>query len=172
MITLATPSTSLYEPWLDCVEDFADTARDGSGDWQIDDFAADRATFDAQLAMASAEADTSATLQPGHVHCDYRWITDGTEMLGFLAVRHSLDNDFLRTLGGHIGYSIRPSARRLGHATAALGLAVGHARRRGLTRVLVTCDHDNIGSARTIENNGGLLENTLHGKLRYWITCA
>lgn len=172
MITLATPSTSLYDRWLACVEDFGDTARDGSGDWQVQDFAADRVTFDALLAVAAAEADTSQTLPPGHVHCDYRWITDGSEMLGFVAIRHSLDNDFLRTLGGHIGYSIRPSARRLGHATAALGLAVEHAGRLGLARVLVTCEHDNAGSARTIENNGGVLENQVEGKLRYWISCT
>ena len=42
-------------------------------------------------------------------------------------------------------------------------------------RVLVTCDDDNVGSIRTIEKNGGVLENVVSGqgldkaKRRYWI---
>jgi predicted acetyltransferase len=44
--------------------------------------------------------------------------------------------------------------------------------------VLVTCDDDNVGSIRTIENNGGVLENVVTGpdlevpKRRYWIDLA
>ena len=40
-------------------------------------------------------------------------------MLGAIALRHEL-NDFLLTIGGHIGYGIRPSARRRGLAAFAL----------------------------------------------------
>jgi len=45
----------------------------------------------------------------------------------------------------------------------------------GLHRILVTCDDDNIGSIRTIEKNGGILENVVDGPdlakpiRRYWI---
>ena len=45
----------------------------------------------------------------------------------------------------------------------------------GLTRVLVTCDDDNVGSIRTIEKNGGVLESIVADpemttpKRRYWI---
>ena len=45
----------------------------------------------------------------------------------------------------------------------------------GLTRVLLTCDDDNVGSIRTIEKNGGVLESIVAGphggkpKRRYWI---
>jgi len=41
--------------------------------------------------------------------------------------------------------------------------------------VLVTCDDGNIGSIKTIENNGGVLEDIVSGpdldkpKRRYWI---
>lgn len=44
------------------------------------------------------------------------------EYLGRLAIRHRL-TPRLRTLGGHIGYDIRPSARQRGHATAMLAAA-------------------------------------------------
>lgn len=74
---------------------------------------------------------------------------------------------------GHIGYGVRPSARRRGLATWALGETLDRARELGLTRVLVTCDDSNVASARTIEGNGGVLEDvrttTLGLTRRYWI---
>ena len=57
-----------------------------------------------------------------------------------------------------------------------LGLAIRICRDKfGLTQVLVTCDDDNIGSIKTIEKAGGVLENVVDGpdlvkpKRRYWI---
>jgi predicted acetyltransferase len=35
--------------------------------------------------------------------------------------------------------------------------------------VLVTCEETNVASARTIESQGGLLEDVRDGKRRYWI---
>ena len=35
--------------------------------------------------------------------------------------------------------------------------------------MLLTCDEDNVGSRRTIENAGGVYEDTRKGKRRYWI---
>lgn len=49
------------------------------------------------------------------------------------------------------------------------------ARKLGIDRVLVTCDDDNVASARTMEANGGVLENKLYVESekqtvrRYWI---
>ncbi len=99
---------------------------------------------------------------------DYWWITHDHEVVGFLAIRHRL-NEWLLEEGGHIGYSVRPSRRRQGHASRALGLALLRARDLGLDRVLVTCDEDNVGSARTIESQGGIFEDARKGKRRYWI---
>ena len=80
-------------------------------------------------------------------------------MVGFLAVRHGL-NDFLLEQGGHIGYSVRPSARGRGHASRALGLGLDHAAALGLDRVLLTCEPGNVASQRTIERAGGVYEDT------------
>jgi hypothetical protein len=60
---------------------------------------------------------------------------------------------------GHIGDGIRPSERRKGYATAMIGLALKEAKKLGIRRVLMVCDKDNIGSAKSIINNGGILEN-------------
>jgi predicted acetyltransferase len=97
-------------------------------------------------------------------------MADGDEYLGHISLRHSLDNPFLAEAGGHIGYAVRPGARRRGHASAALRQVVEVAGRRGIERVLVTCDLDNTASARTIESCGGVLEDERSGKRRYWVS--
>jgi predicted acetyltransferase len=81
-------------------------------------------------------------------------------------------------VGGHIGYVVVPEFRRQGYATAILRQSLQIARTQGLTRVLVTADDDNIGSIKTIEKNGGVLESIVTGpdgatpKRRYWIATA
>lgn len=55
-----------------------------------------------------------------------------------------------------------------------LKLALEDSKKIRLDKVLIVCDKDNIGSAKTIINNGGILENEIvasKGKLisRYWI---
>ena len=59
--------------------------------------------------------------------------------------------------------------------TDIVGLALEIARQMEMAKVLITCDDDNIGSARIIEKNGGVFENTYWesmlrtAKKRYWI---
>ena len=93
-------------------------------------------------------------------------------MVGAVNIRHDL-NDYLLKYGGHIGDGIRPSERRKGYATEMIRLALEECRELGLTRVLMTCDKNNIGSAKSIIRNGGILENEVleEGsiKQRYWI---
>lgn len=98
---------------------------------------------------------------------------DKNIFVGAVNIRHYL-NEALHFSGGHIGDGIRPSQRRKGYATAMLRLALEKCRELGISRVLMTCDKDNIGSAKSIINNGGILENEItneEGKLeqRYWI---
>lgn len=72
-------------------------------------------------------------------------------------------------MGGHIGYDVRRSRRRAGHATAMLAATLPVAHRLGIDPALVTCDADNVGSRRVIEANGGVLEDERNGKLRFWL---
>ena len=95
-------------------------------------------------------------------------------LLGAVNIRHYLNDALLRE-GGHIGDGIRPSERRKGYGTELLRLALAECRRLGIDRVLVTCSKDNIGSAKAIRRNGGVLENEFlneDGEIeqRYWIT--
>jgi predicted acetyltransferase len=96
-------------------------------------------------------------------------VCGGAEYLGRLAIRHRL-TEFLRRSGGHIGYDVRPTARRRRYATAMLGEALPVARALGLAQVLVTCDTDKIASRKVIEANGGHYEDTRGNKHRYRIS--
>jgi predicted acetyltransferase len=114
-------------------------------------------------------------LPASYVASTFLFAFDGPRIVGRVSLRPEL-NDFLRRVGGHIGYAVVPEFRRRGYATAMLrqSLEIAH-RDFGLDRVLLTCDDDNVGSIRTIEKNGGVLEGVITGpdlakpKRRYWI---
>ncbi|WP_369246550.1 GNAT family N-acetyltransferase [Streptomyces sp. R41] len=104
----------------------------------------------------------------GFVPATWYWYVDGDSYLGRIQIRHRLTPSLLE-LGGHIGYGVRPSARRKGYATAMLRDVLPYAHGLGLDRVLVTCDITNIGSRKVIEAAGGEFEDERDGKLRYWV---
>ncbi|MCL1631983.1 GNAT family N-acetyltransferase [Sporolactobacillus sp. CPB3-1] len=119
------------------------------------------------------EGKTDIVRRRGWVPATLYFLVDEQNYLyGSVHLRHEL-NEALVNLGGHIGYGIRPSERHKGYATKMLALALDKARNLQLKRVLLTCDQNNIGSAKTILHNGGVLENELrHGERitqRYWI---
>ena len=93
-------------------------------------------------------------------------------IVGAINIRHYL-NETLLFNGGHIGDGVRPSERRKGIATKMISLALEECRKLGIPKVLMVCDKDNIGSAKSIINNGGVLENEIMGDgvivQRYWI---
>ncbi|NBI08334.1 GNAT family N-acetyltransferase [Senegalia massiliensis] len=99
--------------------------------------------------------------------------TNDDYLIGMIDIRHRL-NDFLLNFGGHIGYSVRRSERQQGYATEMLKLALIKCLELDIKKVLIACDKDNIASAKTIINNGGILENEMpEGNSitqRYWIT--
>ena len=105
------------------------------------------------------------------------WITEDGVAVGMLRMRHFL-NDSLRIEGGHIGYYIRPSARRRGIATEALRQTLQELARLGERRALLTTDPDNLGSIRVIEANGGSLATRVPDPdglglvSQYWIELA
>ena len=98
---------------------------------------------------------------------------DRNIFVGAVNIRHYLNEGLLKS-GGHIGDGIRPSERRKGYATAMIGLALEECKKLGINKVLMCCDKDNVGSAKSIQNNGGILENEFINEdgvieQRYWI---
>jgi predicted acetyltransferase len=111
----------------------------------------------------------------GKVRTLVRWAqNENGRIVGTCRIRLALNSNLEKT-GGHIGYDVRPECRRNGFGTEILRLAIKEIRGNGIEDILITCDDDNIGSYKIIENNGGKLENKIWdseiGKevRRYWI---
>ena len=120
--------------------------------------------IDAILAEADEETEMPAEL----VHQTVLWFVEADQWLGRLSIRHRLTPALLE-LGGHIGYVVRPSARRKGYGTQMLVQSLPFAARLGIDPALVTCDSDNEPSRKVIQAAGGELEDERHGKLRFWV---
>ncbi|MED0964596.1 GNAT family N-acetyltransferase [Bacillus paramycoides] len=96
------------------------------------------------------------------------------KLIGVVNIRHRLNPELLLE-SGHIGYSIHPDERRKGYATKQLQLSLAEAKKLGLKKVLITCDKANVGSAKTIQKVGGVLEDEVVSSnsdeivQRYWI---
>ncbi|WP_407543154.1 GNAT family N-acetyltransferase (plasmid) [Deinococcus radiomollis] len=172
MAELVIPSVQYKKSSIEAVRE-AQAASSGLGDtltWNVSEMEADFGAVLEDLRRYEPGRD----LPDGFVHSDYRWLVEGDRYLGRVSLRHTL-NANLRVFGGHIGYEIRPSARRQGYGTLALRLTLPRAQALGLSQVLVTCDADNYGSCRVIEANSGQLEDEVqldfYDRLirRYWI---
>lgn len=96
-------------------------------------------------------------------------------IVGAVNIRHYL-NESLLLNGGHIGDGVRPSERRKGIATKMIALALDECKKLGIEKVLMVCDKENVGSAKSIQKNGGILENEIEVdgviEQRYWIELA
>lgn len=172
MPELVLPTTSVRESFLEAMDEFVAEGAENSQTAAWIQYNApgwrDPATFATFVAAVRADAEEETPRPVGHVPCTTLWWVDGEDYLGRIAIRHRL-TDFLREVGGHIGYDVRPTRRREGHATAMLQQSLPWARGLGIDPALVTCDDDNIGSIRVIENAGGGLEDVRGNKRRYWV---
>ncbi len=97
---------------------------------------------------------------------------DRNIFVGAVNIWHFL-GDALLMDSCYIGDGVRPSERRQGIATQMIGLALEKCKELGIHKVLMVCDKDNIGSAKSIQNNGGVLEceMDMDGEIvqKYWI---
>ncbi|MGN2338750.1 GNAT family N-acetyltransferase [Clostridium cagae] len=104
----------------------------------------------------------------------YLALDESGKLIGMIDIRHRL-NEYLLNFGGHIGYSVRKLERRKGYATEMLKLALKKSIELNIKEVLITCDKENIASAKTIISSGGVLENEIFDPndntitQRYWI---
>ena len=105
------------------------------------------------------------------------WIAQADAFCGAINLRYLPGTlELPPHVSGHIGFSIVPWRRRRGIASAALRLLLPIARARGLERVCLTSDEDNVGSRRVIEgaggNYGGSAPYGLDGttKRHYWLS--
>ena len=76
------------------------------------------------------------------------------KIIGMINIRLRL-NEFLRTRGGHIGYSIRPTERGNGYNKINLYLGLKVLQEYGVEEAILTADVDNPASWKTMEALGG-----------------
>ena len=161
---------NLREEYLSFVQEFRARGEEiagAGGEAEADD------SFEGFVGRLLGNAE-GVGLPEGYVPGSTFWMVKDGRVIGTVNIRHRL-NEALRDFGGHIGYSIRPSQRRKGHGTRMLAMALREARRLGIRRALVTCDSENVASARVIVKNGGIFESESHsdraGRVtrRYWI---
>lgn len=167
MIQLTKPSTKYKNTFIEAVKEFKAEGR--NTDFNVQEMEKDFGKF-----LSHFEDQAKGINMPkGYVPASGFWLIDGDDFIGTVFIRHRLTKK-LSQEGGHIGYEIRPSKRKMGYGSKILALALPKARELGIDRALVTCDDDNVGSAKIIEKNGGILENKVmvNGKLvrRYWVS--
>jgi predicted acetyltransferase len=171
ILTLISPTATLEAAFWPMATEF-----DAAGErfWNANQRELAERDFAGYVALLEAWA-RGEQVPAGYVPSNIYWLLRvGTEIVGTSSLRHTL-TPTLEDIGGHIGYNIRPSARRRGYGTRILALTLERARALGLERVLVTCNTDNVGSARIIQKNGGVLGSQsvspASGKQvsRYWI---
>lgn len=164
-LTLIEPSPAWQPAFLEMAADYAANGETRYASAVVD--------FYGYLQLLTTFA-RGENLPPGRVRETSYWGVHKGIMIGSIRLRHSL-TPVLRQTVGHIGYDVRPSHRGQGYGTAMLAHTLERARSFGLSRVLLLCDADNIGSIRVIEKNGGRLssQEMVDGNttlvLHYWI---
>ena len=172
MPELVLPTVSVRESFLEAMEEFVAEGAENSPTAAWIEYNApgwqDPEVFATFCEAVRADALEETPRPQAHVPCTTLWWVDGDDYLGRIAIRHRL-TDVLLEVGGHIGYDVRPTRRREGHATEMLRQSLPWARDLGIAPALVTCDEDNVGSIRVIEHAGGALEDVRGIKRRYWV---
>ena len=85
----------------------------------------------------------------------FRSICVGGAAVGKIGIR--IGDNFHTYYNGHIGYEVDEPYRGHGYARRACRLALTVARHHGMKSLYITCDEDNMASARTIEGLGAKL---------------
>lgn len=105
------------------------------------------------------------------------WAVDGDRFVGEFQLRTEFPERVMNELGS-IGYAVRPSERRKGYGTEILRQGLDIARQKGMEKVLLTINDENVASIRLCEKLGGVLWDTVrvcneaegqHLLRRYWV---
>lgn len=165
---LVKPTVELKEQYLEMLEEWKQSGEE-MVPWPLKEDPSDFQTMVSRVEGYSR----GIGVKEGFVPSSTYWLVGDDDMvLGAINIRHEL-NDSLRYKNGNIGYGVRPGERRKGYATLMLRMTLDIVREMGMESVMISCNKENIASAGTIINNGGILDSEDVDEegvfQRYWI---
>ena len=160
---LVFPTLEYKEKAMEFINEFYEYGSEINGVGALNWFLKE-STYEAWLQKVIADIDVVNVEAPKVPALTYFFVREEDDrILGMANLRLAL-NDFLRTEGGHIGYSIRPTERRKRYGTRMLQEALKVYDRLGIKEVFVSCDRENLGSSGVIQNCGGELVDEFYSE--------
>lgn len=152
-LRLVVPDISRKDEALSYIQEFLDYGSEINGVGSLDRYMNDYEGW-----LEKLEVDRTMEPNENRVPADTYFLVRESDdrIIGMINIRHCL-NENLRLIGGHIGYSVRPTERRKGYNKVNLYLGLLRCQELGIDEVLMDCDADNLGSARTMQALGGRL---------------
>ncbi|CUA84870.1 GNAT family N-acetyltransferase [Pseudidiomarina woesei] len=151
MLQLVVPSADYQASYLSYIAELGDEER---YPFPLD---FEHSDFPAMLARIAAFR-LGEDIPQGYVPSSTFWLIRDGEIVGCTNVRHFL-NAQIEHCGGHIGLSIRPSARGHGLGVHLMQLSIAEARRLGNNCVHIHCHAHNSASRALIVASGGVLHS-------------
>jgi predicted acetyltransferase len=145
VLKLVEPSVKYKESFLELV---TDVKKSGYETYEL--YAKAEDNFE-EFITELENAGNGINIEEGWSPCTTFWLVDQLEVIGVIRIRHYLNNEELQK-AGHIGYEIVSTQRRKGFGTKILELGLLKAHEMGLDEVFITCDADNPGSKKIINN--------------------
>ena len=169
---LAKPDLTFFEQYNDMMEEWVDSHTQ-IAPWFLDKPIATIEEF-AELIRLLDNCEHGIVDKRFATTSSYFVIDENGKLIGATSLRHYLTVEGYQTWG-HIGYGVRPSERRKGYAVLMLKMMLELAQEKKIYKVLIGVHDGNIGSWKTVEKCGGVLENTVlvsndeEPIRRYWI---
>lgn len=160
---LVFPDITYKDKAIEYIKEFYEYGSEINGSGSLARFLRE-STYEAWLKKILSDIDIANIPESKVPSLTYFYIREEDDkIVGMINIRLAL-NDFLRTEGGHIGYSIRPTERRKHYATEMLAAALKVCDVIGIKEVLVSCYKNNPASAGVIRNCGGILKHEFYSK--------
>ena len=150
MRSLVEPTVEYEQDYRSYIQELGDTERHPFPlDFEFDDFPA--------LIERLRDHSQGKGLPDGFVANSTFWLVEDHQIIGVSNLRHEM-TETLKSIGGHIGLGVRPSAQGRGVGKELLRLTLQRAWAMDISKAYLVCLKDNIASARVIQANGGVLE--------------
>ena len=156
---LVFPTLAYKEKAIEFIKEFHEYGSEVDGSGGLDRYVREGRTYESWLDKLLAGIDVAnVDLSEWVPSLTYFYVREEDDkIVGMMNIRLA-ENDFILAEAGHIGYCIRPTERRKHYATQMLADGLRVCKLLRINDVIVSCDKVNIASAKTIMNNGGVLD--------------